>query len=207
MNLTMKRDTYLMGIYRGTFAIGLAIALSGCVSLGGAEPPASLLTLTPDTAVPAGAGVSGTAETAIKIMEPEAPQRLAVNRVPVQVTDTEIAYLQDAVWVERPTRLFRRLLAETIRARGDRLVIDGDDPGIAASLQLRGTMRNFGYDARTSSVVVRFDAIRAAADGAIEAKRFESVQAGVLAEASEVGDALNRAANDVARQVAEWVAA
>ncbi|WP_235900145.1 ABC-type transport auxiliary lipoprotein family protein [Pontixanthobacter aestiaquae] len=193
-----------MNILRGSLAFGLAIALSGCISLG-SEPPPSLLTLTPDTSVPAGAGASGTAETAIKIMEPEAPQRLAVSRVPVQVTDTEIAYLKDAIWVERPTRLFRRLLAETIRARGERLVIDGDDPGIVASAQLRGILRNFGYDARTSSVIVRFDAIRAGADGGIETKRFESVQSGVLAEASEVGDALNRGANDVAGQVAEWI--
>ncbi len=193
-----------MNILRGSLAFGLAIALSGCISLG-SEPPPSLLTLTPETAVPAGAGATGTAETAIKIIEPEAPQRIAVNRVPVQVTDTEIAYLKDATWVERPTRLFRRLLAETIRSRGERLVIDGDDPGIVASAQLRGTLRNFGYDARSSSVVVRYDAIRAAADGGIETKRFESVQSGVLAEASEVGDALNRGANDVARQVAEWI--
>nr|WP_209348545.1 ABC-type transport auxiliary lipoprotein family protein [Pontixanthobacter sp. CEM42] len=193
-----------MNILRGSLAFGLAIALSGCISLG-SEPPPSLLTLTPETAVPAGAGATGTAETAIKIIEPEAPQRIAVNRVPVQVTDTEIAYLKDATWVERPTRLFRRLLAETIRSRGERLVIDGDDPGIVASAQLRGTLRNFGYDARSSSVVVRYDAIRAAADGGIETKRFESVQSGVPAEASEVGDALNRGANDVARQVAEWI--
>ncbi|MDN3646108.1 ABC-type transport auxiliary lipoprotein family protein [Pontixanthobacter aestiaquae] len=200
----MDKETKPMNILRGSLAFGLAIALSGCISLG-SEPPPSLLTLTPDTSVPAGAGASGTAETAIKIMEPEAPQRLAVSRVPVQVTDTEIAYLKDAIWVERPTRLFRRLLAETIRARGERLVIDGDDPGIVASAQLRGILRNFGYDARTSSVIVRFDAIRAGADGGIETKRFESVQSGVLAEASEVGDALNRGANDVAGQVAEWI--
>ena len=192
------------GIIRSSLALGLAVALSGCISLA-SEPPPSLLTLTADTPVPAGAGATGTAETAIKILEPEAPQRLGVTRVPVQVTDTEIAYLKDATWVERPTRLFRRLLAETIRARGNRLVVDGDDPGIVASSQLRGTLRNFGYDARNSTVVVRFDAIRAAADGAVETRRFESVQSGVVAETGSVGAALNRGANDVASQVADWI--
>lgn len=197
-----------MGLVRSSIALTMAItlsgSLSGCISLG-SEPPPSLLTLTSDTPVSAGTVATGTPDTAIKIVEPEAPQRLGVPRVPVQVSDTEIAYLKDAVWVERPTRLFRRLLAEKIRARGNRLVIDGDDPGMVASAQLRGTLRNFGYDARSSSVIVRFDAIRAAADGGIETKRFESVQSGVLAEAGEVGAALNRGANDVAGQVAGWL--
>ena len=136
---------------RKFMALGAAIALSGCVSLGGAEPPASLLTLTPNTVVPAGTSAVGTPATAIKIMEPETPARINVTRVPVQVDDTNIAYLQEAVWVEKPARLFRRLMAETIRARGNRLVIDGEDSGMVPAAQLRGTLRNFGYDARSSS--------------------------------------------------------
>ncbi len=199
-----RKDHVMKPLIRGTVAACLAVALTGCVSFG-AEPPESLLTLTPTSVVPAGAAATGTHESAIKIVEPESPQRLNVTRVPVQIDDTEIAYLQDAVWVERPTRLFRRLLAETTRARTNRLVIDGDDPGLTANSQLRGTLRNFGYDARTSSVVVRFDAVRATGENTIETKRFESVQPGVIAEARPVGDALNRAANDVAVQVADWI--
>ena len=185
-------------------AISLVLGLSGCLSFG-AEPPESLLTLTPTSIVAAGVAATGTRETAIKIIEPEAPQRLNVTRVPVQVDDTEIAYLTDATWVEKPTRLFRRLLAETVRVRTGRFVIDGDDPALIASVQLRGIMREFGYDVRSSSVVVRFDAIRVGADGGAETKRFESIQPGIAAEAAPVGAALNRAANDVAVQVADWI--
>ena len=191
---------------RKFMALGAAIALSGCVSLGGAEPPASLLTLTPNTVVPAGTSAVGTPATAIKIMEPETPARINVTRVPVQVDDTNIAYLQEAVWVEKPARLFRRLMAETIRARGNRLVIDGEDSGVVPAAQLRGTLRNFGYDARSSSVIMRFDAIRSGADGAVETRRFESIQSGIAPDAASVGPALNSAANDVAGQVADWVA-
>jgi len=190
--------------FRGTIAAVSAFALAGCVSFD-SEPPESLLTLTSTSVVPAGAAASATRESAIKIIEPEAPQRLNVTRVPVQVDDTEIAYLKDAIWVERPSRLFRRLLAETTRARTNRLVIDGDDPGLMADAQLRGTLRNFGYDARSSSVVVRYDAIRASGANTIETKRFESIQPGVSPNAASVGPALNRAANDVAVQVADWI--
>jgi ABC-type uncharacterized transport system auxiliary subunit len=53
--------------------------------------------------------------SALAMVEFEATRALDVTRVPVQVTDTQLAYLQDAVWVDRPARLFGQLVAETIR--------------------------------------------------------------------------------------------
>jgi cholesterol transport system auxiliary component len=181
-----------------------ALLLGGCLSIGG-EPPESLLTLTPTASAPAGSGGSDTAATAITLTEFEAPAALDVTRVPVQVTDTELAYLKDAVWVEKPARLFRRLIAETIRTRSDRVVVDGDDPGVLSPNRLTGTLRQFGYDARSGSVVVVFDAVRPGEGNAVETRRFEAVVPGIAAEVGSVGPALNRAANDVAVQVADWV--
>jgi cholesterol transport system auxiliary component len=181
-----------------------ALALAGCVSFGPDAPP-SLLTLTSTASAAAGVGASGSAETALVLSEFEAPARLDVTRVPVQVTDSEIAYLKEAVWVERPARLFRRLLAETIRTRSGRVVIDGDDPGVLADSRLGGVLREFGYDAATSSVVVSFDAIRKGEGTSVTTRRFEAVVPGVPAEAAPVGAALNQAANDVAGQVAAWI--
>ena len=182
-----------------------ALALTGCISLGGKEPPPTLLTLTADASAPAGSGATGSGTEALTVVEPDAPARIAVTRVPVQVDDANVAYLQDAMWVEKPSRLFRRLLSETISARTGRIVIDGLDPTIKTTQRLRGRIIDFGYDARSSSVVVRFEAIRDDAGGTIATRRFESVVPGVPAEAGPVGDALNRAANDVAGQVADWM--
>ena len=181
-----------------------AFALAGCISFGADAPP-SLLTLTPTATASAGAGASGNASTALVLSEFEAPARLDVTRVPVQVTDSEIAYLKDAVWVEKPARLFRRLLAETIRTRSSRVVIDGDDPGVLAGSRMGGTLREFGYDAATSSVVVSFDAVRSGEGTAVTTRRFEARVPGVPAEAAPVGAALNQAANDVAGQVAACI--
>ena len=181
-----------------------ALLLGGCLSFG-SEPPESLLTLTPTASASAGAGGTSAAGTALVLQEFEAPSALDVTRVPVQVTDTELAYLKDAVWVEKPARLFRRLMAETIRARSDRVVIDGDDPGALAENRLTGTLRAFGYDARDGSVRVVFDAVRPGEGSAVVTRRFEAVVPGVAADVSSVGPALNQAANDVAGQVAEWV--
>lgn len=182
-----------------------AILLGGCLSFG-AEPPPSLLTLTPAATAPVGASASGNPTTAITLVEFEAPAALDVTRVPVQVNDSEIAYLKDAVWVEKPARLFRRLIAETIRTRsGGRVVIDGDDPGVSAVNRLQGTVRRFGYDAATSSVIVTFDAVRAGNGANVQTRRFEASVPGVTPDVASVGPALNQAANEVAVQVADWV--
>lgn len=186
-------------------AAGLALALTGCLSLG-SEPPPSLLTLSADATAPGGAAVQGNVASAIAVLEPGAPQSINLTRVPVQVNDAEIAYLQDAVWVEKPARLFQRLLAETIRARTGRLVIDAETASLGAATRLQGSLGAFGYDARTSSVVVRYDAVRTGAGDSVETRRFEAVVPGVPAEAAPVGRALNEAANRVAGEVAAWVA-
>ncbi|MEZ5680338.1 MAG: ABC-type transport auxiliary lipoprotein family protein [Erythrobacter sp.] len=185
-------------------ALAPALLLGGCLSFG-EDPPESLLTLTPSTTAAAGAVAQGSAANSLALVEFEVPQALNVARVPVQVSDTEIAYLKDAVWVERPSRLFRRLVAETIRANSGRLVIDGDDPGALSVDRVGGTLRSFGYDARTSSVVVIFDAARNGEGSSVTTKRFESRISGVPADVGAVGPALNEAANEVAAQVAEWV--
>lgn len=200
-----KGSRAMRGFFRVAGATGLALALAGCLSLG-SEPPESLLTLTPDATAPGGAVVQGDVASAIAVLEPGAPQSINVTRVPVQVNDAEIAYLQDAVWVEKPARLFQRLLAETIRAKSGRLVIDAETASVGAATRLQGSLGAFGYDARTSSVVVRYDAVRTGAGDSVETRRFEAVVPGVPAEAAPVGRALNQAANRVAGEVAAWVA-
>jgi len=189
---------------RSAAAMGALLALSGCLSLGG-KVPESLLTLTSTATAPAGSGASGNAATAIAMSEFEAPAKLDVTRVPVQVTDSEIAYVKDAVWNEKPARLLRRLIAETIRARSDRLVIDGDDPGALAATRVSATLREFGYDARTGEVVLVLDAAKAGEGSSVTTRRFEARVPGVVAEAGPVGVALNEVANTVAGEVAAWV--
>ena len=179
-----------------------ALALSGCVSFG-SEPPESLLTLTARDTAPASAGAAATG--VLSVAEFEAPPAIDATRVPVQIDDSRIAYLKNATWVERPARLFRRLVAETVRAQTGRVVTDSDAPTLPADSYLSGTVRRFGYDARTSSVVVIFDAVRPGEGNAVETRRFEAIVPGVAADVSSVGPALNKAANDVAVQVADWV--
>ena len=185
-------------------ALAPALLLGGCLSFG-REAPDSLLTLTPVATAPAGAGSGDEQGNALAIVEFEAAKAIDVTRVPVQVTDTELAYLQDAVWVDRPARLFGQLVAETIRSRTNRVVVDGDDPGVNATDRLHGSLRSFGYDARTREAVVIFDAVRNGSGSAVAPRRFEARVPVAVPETAFVGPALNQAANDVAGQVADWV--
>lgn len=191
-------------IARNGAALAALTLLAGCISLGG-KVPTQLISLTPQTSAPAGALAAGPRRDALIVLDPEADRRLDVQRVPVRIDDANIAYLKDASWVERPTRQFRHLLAETIRAKGTRMVLEGGDSDGQARTTLSGRMIDMGYDARSQSVVVRYDALREELGGAVTSRRFEAIVPGVPAKAGPVATALNKAANDVAAQVAEWV--
>lgn len=180
------------------------LLLAGCISLGG-KVPDTLISLTAVTQVPAGGSIGGRADDALLVLDPETDRRLDVQRVPVRIDDSSIAYLKDAMWVEKPARQFRQLLAETIRAKTGRLVLEGGETEAIARHTLSGRLIEMGYDARSRSVTVTYDAVRTAKGGGVEARRFTGRIPTVEAEAGSVGRALNQAANDVAIQVADWI--
>jgi len=185
-------------------AATLALALGGCIRLGAGKPPASLLTLTASQALAPGNGSSGKGEDALVVYDPEVDRTLAVQRVAVTVDPSNVAYLKDALWVERPARLFGALLAETIRARGKQLVFAADDRAALSQRRLTGRLLAMGYDAGSHAVVVRYDAVRSES-GKLATRRFESRVPVARADAETVGPALNAAANAVAGEVADWI--
>ncbi|MES2754359.1 MAG: ABC-type transport auxiliary lipoprotein family protein [Pseudomonadota bacterium] len=181
-----------------------ALPLAACFSFG-AKPPPTLMTLTSASAVPVGTAQSSASSPSILILVPSVPQALATARVPVQASDTSVAYLKDAQWVEPPQRLFARLLADTVTSRG-RIVLSAEQSFSDPSARLTGELRNFGADAATSAAVVTFDAalIRTAGT-AVEKRRFEARVPLAAITPAEVAVALNTAANQVAGEVADWV--
>lgn len=202
------RTTGVATLHRIALAGLLLGSLGGCLGgLSGPKAPPALLRLASTSSAPVGASATGKPTDAVMVMEPETDKRLAVQRVPVQVSDVDVAYLKDAQWVERPSRLFRALLAEHLRAKGGRLVLEDDQPVPATGTRLGGKLLEMGYDARTMAVTVRYDALRTGSDGQVTSKRFESVVSAGSAKPGSIGPALNKAANDVAAQVTAWMGA
>jgi len=184
--------------------LAAVVLLAGCISLGG-KVPDKLITLTADASAPAGEMKVGPDARAIVVYDPEASRMLDVTRVPVRINGSTVAYLKDAVWVDKPARLFRGVLAETIRAKAGRLAVEPGEYDVKDNLELTGRLLDMGYDARDQAVVLRFDAVLEDSQGEVRSRRFEAVVPGIPAEAAAVAPALNEAANEVAEQVAEWV--
>lgn len=187
-------------------SLALVSFLGGCISIGDkAEVPPQLITFTAREAPASGSASTGAVTNAIVVFEPEVEDRLDVNRVPVRIGETGVAYLKGATYVDRPARLFQHLLAETLRSRSGRLVIEGEDPGLQGRTRLYGRLIEAGYDADAASVTVTYEAVMVAPDGAVQQRRFSSTGTGVPAKAAFVAPALNDAANAVASEAAAWV--
>lgn len=187
-------------------ALALLAALGGCVSLGGGKPPAELLTLSVARPASGGEMITGKSQDAIMVMEPETDKRLAALRVPVRIDAARVAYIKDAVWVERPSRLFRDLLAESLRAKGNRLVLQDDQPAGPVGTRLAGRLLELGYDPATGAVVARYEALLTNDKGVLATRRFEASAPVANTKPEVIGPALNKAANDVVGQVMVWLA-
>ena len=183
----------------------LAVALSGCISFG-AKPPEVLLTLAPAVTLPVGESQRSNVAATITVAVPSVPQELASSRIPVHSSGTAIAYVKDAQWVERPSQLLARLLADTVTARTGRLVLSTRQSMLDPGAYLMGELRAFGVDADTNEAVVTYDAaLIRGPETVVEKRRFEARVPLSEVKAAPVGAALNQAANQVAAQVADWV--
>ena len=185
-------------------ALAAAAALSGCLSFG-SKPPPFLLRLTPEAA-PAAAARAAPTEQAITVVVPTVGQELNTPRVPVRSAGgTHVAYVENAQWVDQPANLFARLLSETISARTGRVVLDPRQFTFDPGQRLTGSLHTFGIDADAMQAVVVYDAAVARGSEAVETRRFEARVPIAAVDAASAADALNRAANQVAGEVAGWV--
>jgi cholesterol transport system auxiliary component len=198
-----------MRFWLRTAALTLAASLTGC-SLGGllgggGKPPTMLYTLTAEAPDPGAIARSAAAGQAVTIETPVIAKELNTVRAPVQLTPTDVQYVTNLQWVDTPDRLFQNLLAETVRRTTNRVVLNPGqttlDPGVVVS----GQLQRFGYDASAGQVIVTYDASLSSAGGnQVQTRRFT---ASIPSDGTgpSVGPALNRAANQVALDVAKWI--
>jgi cholesterol transport system auxiliary component len=185
-------------------ALALAVAASGCALLGGGKAPPVLFTLSSD-APPAAPTRSAAVGETVKIETPAIPKQLRTVRVPVDIGLTQVQYVANLQWVDTPDRLFQSLVEETVRRTTNRVVLDPNQATLDPGLVVTGQLNRFGYDSQQGAVVVQYDASLATQGGThVESRRFEaSVPAD--GKAATVSPALNEAANQVAKQVAQWI--
>ncbi len=184
------------------------LALSACgplVQVGGNAPaPESLLTVTANAA-PA-ASVSG---APLLIATPSVPGKLKTLRIPVTTSANEVKYLGAASWLEQPNQLFHQILIDTYESRSGRPAIDERNVDISPAARLSGDLLEFGLDVTAGSMVrVRYDAtLTSFSGGLLATRRFETTEPVAAETGPLVADALGRAANRIAADVADWAAA
>lgn len=186
--------------------IVLATSISGCALLGGGgKTPATLVTLTPEAQEPAQIARSASAGQAVTVSTPTVGRELSTVRVPVQVNPSDVQYVSNLTLVDMPARLFADLVGETIRRTTNRVVLDANQASLDPGLVVGGELQRFGYDAATGQVIVTYDGSLSTAGGSrVETRRFTAT-APADGTAASVGPALNRAANQVAQDVARWI--
>ena len=178
----------------------LSLASCGLPSLGGGDPPAQLVTLSPTTPEPP---ANLTRSQAVTFAVPLVPEALATNRVAAIRGGTAVAYIQDLVLVDQSNRLFQQLVSETTYRSTNLLVVDPRQAGAVPALQVSGTLYRFGFDVDTQEVVVGYEALWER-DGTVATRRFEAREP-AIGYAADVTPALNTAANRVAVEVADWI--
>lgn len=188
--------------------IALAVAVGACSLgglLGGGKAPPYLFTLTPEAPDPGTIVRASAAGRAVTINVPVVAKELKTVRVPVQVSPTVVQYVPNLQWVDTPDRLFKDLVAETVRRTTDRVVLDPNQTALDPGLVVSGQLQRFGYDAQTGQVVVQYDAALSTAGGdRVEARRFTATAA-ADGTSTTVAPALNQAANQVAAEAAKWI--
>lgn len=180
------------------------LALGGCVSFGG-KPPKTLMILTTSASVPTETVRQASAENTVLILTPTATAAVATVRIPVYDGTTMLSYVADGAWNEPPARAMQRLLSETVTARSTKIVLDPRQYGASPAMRLSGQLQRFGIDPGAMQAVVVFDAQLSRETGKVETRRFAAKAPVGTIDAPQSGAALNRAANDLAAQVADWV--
>lgn len=185
-------------------AVALLATLPGCISVG-PKPPKELIGLTSDAKVPAGLAKTTNDKQAISVGLPALPPELRNNRIAVQ-SGASFAYLPTSAWVDMPNQMFRAVLAETIEAKTGRFVPDRRSEAITPDTRLGGTLSAFQLLGGQGKVLVVFDAtLSKSGSDQVQARRFEATAPVGEEEPANVTSALNRAANAVASDVADWV--
>jgi cholesterol transport system auxiliary component len=189
-------------VMRMALAAALAASLGGCF---GGKAPKNLITLSSTAPDPGPITRSAQAGQSVTIEAPVVAKDIRTTRVAAQSGTTTVAYIKDLTLIDTPDKLFKDLVAETVLRTTNRVVLDEKQSNLDPGLVVTGRLTNFGYEAGSGQVLVRYDAALAAPGGTrVETRRFEA-RAPADGTAGTVGPALNAAANDVALQVAKWI--
>lgn len=184
------------------------MALTACGSLikiGNNGPAPQRFTL-----VGGPATVAAVALPTVRVEELDAAAELANSRMAVRVGTQEVRYVTGGIWTDRPARLLRALLADTLQQRSTGLVLSAAQADITPAYRLTGRLIAFQAEApggvATHIKISTEQLLIIAKTGTVLAsRRFDAREASHSDRPADLADAANTAANSIAAQTADWV--
>jgi cholesterol transport system auxiliary component len=144
----------------------------------------------------------------VRVEDFDAPAELMLDRIVVRRGTQEVLYAKGARWTDKPTRLMRTLVSEYLKATSSSVVATPTQIDVPIVYRLSGRLAAFQVTidgAPTASV--RFDALlNNTRNRSPVAKSFSSQSGATSDSPAAMAAAINSASNQVAADVAMWVA-
>ncbi|MFC0225466.1 ABC-type transport auxiliary lipoprotein family protein [Serratia aquatilis] len=203
MNLNVIHNPLRRYVLR-LLTVMLFVPLAACTILP--ESPISQVYLLP--AQPAAPGGGRTAESSLRIVQPNANQFLNGTRIAVQPQGAEITSFSGSRWSDPAPILLRNRLILEFRADGGFRSVSSDDDNILSDIELNGDLVSFQgvYNGEQGEVVIRFDArLVQTSDRRVMASRSFVVRQPIQGRAmDQVVKAFGQASDQLAAQMLTW---
>ncbi len=145
---------------------------------------------------------------AIRVEDFDAPAELALDRIVVRRGAQEVLYAKGARWTDKPARLMRNLVTDYLKASSTSIVASPTQIDVPILYRLSGRLSAFQIRVDGTPIAsVRFEALlNNTRNRTPIAKLFSAEVEATSDSPSAMAAAINTASNQVASDVAGWVA-
>lgn len=149
-------------------------------------------------------------EASLRVLRPVSGSRIAGRRIVVVPDDRLVSVYQGVSWSDPAPVLMRERIVDALLAGQRFASVSTDERSLFADFELDTDLRAFQSEYRNGrpEAVVRIDARLARGDTRriVADRRFEAREAAAGTAVADVVDAMGRAADRVAREIADWLA-
>jgi cholesterol transport system auxiliary component len=191
---------------RNSLILMSLLLLTACgplVKIGESGPPPQRFTLTlatqsgPTHALPL-----------LRVEDFEAPAELASSRMAIQVGAQEVRYLAGMQWTDRPARLMRGLIADSLRQSSTAPVLVTGQADVTTGLRISGRLTRFHALAPTglaTEVSVGLELMLLKGSSIAASRRFSVTEPSSSDRPADLAAAFNRATGRITTEATNWI--
>ncbi|MDX3904906.1 MAG: ABC-type transport auxiliary lipoprotein family protein [Pigmentiphaga sp.] len=193
--------------HAGRLAALVALSLAAACSVLPERNPVDIYRL-PSALTPAPASASG--RGTLRVSMPHATYRLESPRIAVIAEANRISTYAGARWADTPPAMMRDRLTEALRSGGGYVNVTTAESNVQAELDLDTELRAFHSEYRQGQphavIALQAQLVATATRRIVASRAFEVAEPADGTAVPVVVDAFGRAADALAREVADWAA-